>query len=284
MTDTTRVSPPPSSAVRTRRCLPPWSTKVREIMSVHSVKHAFLARVAAGALIGAAVLPAPATHAAVVETGGVRSLSSPVRSAAALAAPAITVTPAVLRAGAAATVQGTGFTPQARLKLFVELSYFHNARVQLANMTAGPDGRFTTTLGPTGALPPGPQTLVVVSAGVDLARATIRFTTAPSIAPERLTVTPRLGMVGTHVTAIGKGFPVGSTVSAFTTESAKGPQGHLRAVGTLRIPAGGRVQFRFTTTGYHPESYDLIVYGPGGPQIGLPLIVVPHAIMVTAHA
>ena len=192
--------------------------------------------------------------------------------------------PAVLPRGAAATVHGTGFTPQAKLALFAVLANFHNARVQLANMTAGANGRFTTSVGPTGAFMPGLQTLVVVSVGGDLARATIRFTTAPSIAPERLTITPRAGMVGTHVMATGTGFPVGSTVVAFTTESAKGPQGHIRAVGKVLVPADGRVQFRFTTTGYHPESYDLIVFGPGGPQLGLPLIAVPHAFMVTAHA
>jgi hypothetical protein len=252
-------------------------------MSIQRVKHAFLALVAAGALIGAAVLAAPATHAAVGEARSTRSLSSAVRAAAARPAPTITVTPAVLPRGAAATVHGTGFPPQAKLELFAVLSNFHNARVQLANMTAGADGRFTTTLGPTGAFLPGPQTLVVVSAGSDLARATIRFTTL-SIAPERLTITPRAGTVGTHVLVTGTGFPVGRTVSAFTTESAKGPQGHFRALGGLLVPADGRVHFRFTTTGYQPESYDLLVYGPGGPQIGLPLIVVPHAFMVTAHA
>jgi hypothetical protein len=82
----------------------------------------------------------------------------------------------------------------------------------------------------------------------------------------------------------GTGFPVGSTVITFTTESAKGPQGHFRALGKLLVPADGRVQFRFTTTGYAPESDDLLVYGPGGPQIGLPLIVLPQAVLVTAHA
>jgi hypothetical protein len=28
----------------------------------------------------------------------------------------------------------------------------------------------------------------------------------------------------------------------------------------------------------------VIVFGPGGPQIGLPLIVVSQAVLVTAHA
>jgi hypothetical protein len=253
-------------------------------MSIQRVTHALLALLAAGALIGAAVLAAPATPAAGGEAGSTRMLSSDVLAAAARPAPTLTVTPAVLPRGAAATVHGTGFPPQAKLELFVVLSNFHNARVLLATMTAGADGRFTTTVGPTGAFLPGRWALVVVSAGSDLARATIRFTTAPSLAPERLTITPRAGRAGTHVLVSGTGFPVGRTVSAFTTASAKGPQGHFRALGKRLVPADGRVQFRFTTTGYAPQSYDLIVFGPGGPQLGLPLIVVPQAVLVTAHA
>lgn len=71
------------------------------------------------------------------------------------------------------------------------LDRFHNPRVLLAKLIAGADGRFTTTVDPNGHFKPGPFTLVVVSAGVDLAQATIRVTTAPSIAPERLTTTPK---------------------------------------------------------------------------------------------
>jgi acyl-CoA thioesterase I len=71
-------------------------------------------------------------------------------------------------------------------------------------------------------------------------------------------------------------------VVAFATESALGPKGHFRAVGKVLVPADGRVRFSFVTTGYHPESYDLIVFGPGRPQLGLPLVVIPF--MVTGHA
>jgi len=70
-------------------------------------------------------------------------------------------------------------------------------------------------------------------------------------------------------------------VVAFTTESALGPRGHFRAVGPVLVSADGRIRFSFITTGYHSESYDLLVFGPGGPKIGLPLVVIPF--MVTAH-
>jgi hypothetical protein len=115
---------------------------------------------------------------------------------AALATPAITRAPAALPRGGIATVRGTGFTPHAKLALFVVLDRFHNARVHLANLTAGADGRFTTTTGPNGHYKPGPFTLVIVSAGVDLVQATIRVTDAPSIAPEHLTTTPHGGLAG----------------------------------------------------------------------------------------
>lgn len=190
----------------------------------------------------------------------------------ALAAPAITITPATLPRGGAATVTGTGFPPNAHLELFVVLSYFNNAWVKLADITSGADGSFTTTAGPNGATRPGPFPLVVASAGVDLAQGTITVTDA-SIATERLTITPSTGPVGSRFTATGEGYKTGSTVTAFTTESAKGPRGNFRQVATVQVPADGRVSFSVDTTGYNAESYDVIVYGPGGPQIGLPLVV-----------
>lgn len=84
-----------------------------------------------------------------------------------------------------------------------------------------------------------------------------------------------------RVTASGKGFPVGITVAAFTTESAKEPTGQFRVVGKVHVSVDGQIRFSFMTTGYHPESYDLIVFGPGGPQLGLPLAIV--SFMVTAR-
>jgi len=200
--------------------------------------------------------------------------------ATALAAPAITITPGAIPRGGATTVTGTGFTPNAALELFVVLSNFQNARVKLADLTVGPDGTFVTTVYMAGPRMPRPYPLVVVSGGVDLAQATLTVTDAPSIAPERLTVTPGAGPAGTRFTATGVGLTAGITVTAFTTESALGPRGHFRQVAKIQVPADGRVSFSFDTTGYSAESFDLIVYGPGGPQIGLPLVITPF--MVTA--
>lgn len=201
------------------------------------------------------------------------------RPATALAAPAISITPASLPRGGAATIAGTSFPPNAHLDLFVVLVTFNNARVKLADITVGVDGSFTTTAGPSGISLPGPFPLVVVSNGVDLARGSITVTDA-SIAPERLTITPSAGPVGSRFTATGEGYTPGSTVTAFTTESAKGPRGTLHQVAKLQVPADGRVGFTIDTTGYNAESYDVTVFGPGGPQIGLPLVVTHF--MVTA--
>lgn len=193
--------------------------------------------------------------------------------ASALAAPALTVTPAAIPRGGTATVTGTGFAPNATLELFVALANFHNARVKLADLTARADGGFTTTVRPNSASQPGPVRLIIVSGGVDLAPATLTVTDAPSIAPERLTVTPGAGPTGTRFTATGAGLAAGTTVTAFTTESALRPRGHFRQVAKVRVPADGRVSFSFDTPGYSAESLDLIVFGPGGPQIGIPLVI-----------
>ncbi len=59
----------------------------------------------------------------------------------------------------------------------------------------------------------------------------------------------------------------------FTTESAKGPGGNFRAIAKVPVPADGRVSVTIDSTGYSAEGYDLIVFGPGGPEIGLPLVI-----------
>ncbi len=201
---------------------------------------------------------------------------------AALAAPALTLAPATIPPGGTTAVTGTGFAPGAKLELFLVLPYFNNARVKMADLTAGADGGFATTIRENGFSPPGPLPVVVTAAGADLAQAILTVTDAPSIAPERLTVAPAAGPAGTRFTATGTGLTPGLAVVAFTTESALGPQGHFRQVAALTVPADGRVTFPIDTTGYTPEGHDLIVFGPGGPQIGLPLVIAQF--MVTAPA
>jgi hypothetical protein len=200
----------------------------------------------------------------------------------ALAAPALTLAPAAIPPGGTTAVTGTGFAPGAKLELFLVLPYFNNARVKLADLTAGADGGFATTIRENGFSPPGPLPVIVTAAGADLAQAILTVTDAPSIAPERLTVAPAAGPAGTRLTATGTGLTPGLAVVAFTTESAKGPAGNFRQVATLTVPADGRVSIPIDTTGYTPEGYDLIVFGPGGPQIGLPLVIAQF--MVTAPA
>jgi hypothetical protein len=190
------------------------------------------------------------------------------------AAPAIAIAPTTVPRGGTLTVTGAGFAPNAALGLFAVIDAFAGARVKLADLTAGADGGVMTTVRVPGQYPSNTFTLVITAApdGADLAQATIALTDAPSIAPERLTVTPGTGPAGTRFAAIGTGLPAGSTVAFFTTESAKGPGGNFRAVATMPVPADGRVSVTIDSTGYGAESYDLIVFGPGGPAIGFPLV------------
>ncbi len=193
--------------------------------------------------------------------------------APALAAPAITLTPAAIPPGGTITVTGTGFTPGAKLELFIAIPQFHDARVKMADLTASAAGGFTTTIRENGFASPERITVVVTGGGADLAQAVYTITDAPSIAPERLTITPGTGPVGTRFTATGTGLTPGLAVVAFTTESALGPQGHFRQVAQLTVPADGRVTFPIDTTGYNAEGHDLVIFGPGGPAIGLPLVI-----------
>lgn len=200
----------------------------------------------------------------------------------ALAAPAIALAPAALPRGGATTVTGTGFAPGATLALFIGLAQLGGARAKVADLTAAPDGGFTTTVRLPGGFRPGPTPVVVVGGGVDLAQATLTVTDAPSIAPERLAVTPNTGPVGTLFAAVGTGLTPGQAVALFTTESAKGPAGRFREIARLTVPADGRVAVDIDSAGYTPEGYDLLVFGPGGPAIGLPLVVAKFTVSAPA--
>jgi len=153
-----------------------------------------------------------------------------------LAASALALTPAAIPPGGTTTVTGTGFTPNAKLELFVALPQFNNARVKIADLTASAAGGFTTTIRLPGFGGAAVIPVIVTDGGADLARALLTVTDAPSIAPERLTVTPSTSPVGTRFTATGTGLTPGLAVVAFTTESALGPQGHVRQVAMLTVP------------------------------------------------
>ncbi len=190
-----------------------------------------------------------------------------------LAAPAIALAPAAIPRGGTTTVTGTGFAPGAPLALFLALPQFAGARVRMADLVAGADGTFATTIRLNGFGEPVVLPVIVGGGGTDLAQATLTLTAAPAIAPERVTVTPSAGPAGTRFAATGTGLTPGIAVVAFTTESAKGPAGNFRPLGTFTVPADGRVAFPIDTTGYDPQGYDLIVFGPGGPRLGLPLAI-----------
>ncbi len=200
----------------------------------------------------------------------------------ALAAPALALAPAALPPGGTTAATGTGFAPGAKLELFIVLPQFGGARVKLADLVAGADGGFTAAVRLVGTIRPGPTPLVVVGGGVDLAQATLTVTDAPSIATERLAVTPGSGSAGTRFAAVGTGLTPGQAVALFTTESAKGPQGHFREIARLTVPADGRVAVAIDSAGYDPDGYDLILFGPGGPAIGLPLVIAQFTVTAAA--
>lgn len=228
-------------------------------------------------MLALAAFASPATAARAAAPPGAERVAD---ADVAFAAPALAIAPSSVPRGGSITVTGTGFAPKAPLALFASIPARNYARVELAALTAGADGGFTLTTRVPGFYQPGPFIVVAVSNGADLARASITVTTAPSIAPETLTVTPGAGPAGSRFTATGAGLTPGVAAVAFTTESAKGPTGHFRQVAAFQIPADGRVSFSFDTPGYTAQSYDVIIFGPGGPQIGFPLVVA--SFMVTA--
>ena len=197
---------------------------------------------------------------------------------AALAAPALALSPVAIPPGGPLAVTGTGFAPGARLELFLLIPQFHDARVKMADLTASAAGDFATTVRLNNFTTPPPSTLVVTGGGADLARATFTVTNAPGIAPERLAVVPADAVAGARFTGIATGLTPGAVVVAFTTESALGPAGHFRQVAQAQVPAAGRVTFPIDTTGYDPQGYDLVIFGPGGPAIGLPLAIAQFAV------
>ena len=148
-----------------------------------------------------------------------------------------------------------------------------NRPFRLANFAAGADGGFTVTFRVAGFFPPGslPLTIVSIPGEAALAQATVTVTNAPSVAPEKMTLSPNGGPVGTRLTASGEGFAAGTTVAFFTTELAKGPVEGTREVVRLRIPADGRVTFGIDMGGYSPGQHDLYAYTDGN-RIGYPLV------------
>lgn len=190
--------------------------------------------------------------------------------ATAAAAPAVSLAPATLPRGGTTTMTGTGFAPAAKLELFIILPQFGGGRVKMADLVVGANGGFTATVRLNSTIAPGPTPLVVVGGGTDIAQAILTVLDGPSIAPERLAVAPSAGPVGTRFTAVGEGLAPGQSVTLFTTESAKGPAGNFRQIARVVVPSDGRIAVTIDSTGYSAEGYDLILFGPGGPEIGLP--------------
>lgn len=172
----------------------------------------------------------------------------------ALAAPAITLTPAVTSPGGKVTIAGSGFAANAALALLQEGA--PGQRFPIATVTAGADGSFQYVLTVPGGAPPGTSAIVVASSPdmTELARATLTVTNEPSVAPERVTITPATGPAGTPFALAGTGLAPGATLVWHT-----GQPGRFAGQGTFRVGADGRFAVTIDSTGYAPGRYSAAV-------------------------
>ena len=193
--------------------------------------------------------------------------------ATALAAPAITITPAAVPRGGEVTVTGSGFAPGAALSAVLDVG--NGRQVPVTDVTAAADGtiRFTFKI-PTSA-PPGETVALLIVArpdGAVLARGTLTVTAAPPVAGEQVSIAPPAGPAGTRFVGTGTGFTPGETLRlgvAPTATGAQTPPARQVDLGTLRVGADGRFTVTIDSTGYPPEGYDLAVFTgmPGPPTI-----------------
>lgn len=192
--------------------------------------------------------------------------------ATALAAPAITITPAAVPRGGEVTVTGGGFAPNAALSAVLDVGAGRQAPV--TDLTAAADGsiRFAFKI-PTSA-PAGETVDLLIIArpdGTILARGTLTVTTAPPMTGEQLSIAPPTGPAGTRFVATGTGFQAGDTLRlgvAPTATGAQTPPERQVNLGTTQVGADGRFTVSIDSTGYAPEQYDLAVFtGTPGPPV-----------------
>ncbi len=171
--------------------------------------------------------------------------------ATALAAPTLTLTPPAAPRGAEVVVTGSGYQPNAALRLLVESA--PGRRDLFAELTAAADGtiRYTFTVPP--GVPPGPVTFVVVSAAdlAELARAPLTVTAAPAVGPQ-MNVAPPSGPAGTRFTVTGSGFQAGAEL-VYGIEL----NGQDVVLGRVRIAADGTFTSSFDSSTLPPGEYEL---------------------------
>ena len=193
--------------------------------------------------------------------------------ATALAAPAITITPAAVPRGGEVTVTGSGFAPNAALSMVLELG--NGRQVPVTELTAAADGALRVTFTIPPSAPAGETAALLILArpdGAVLARGTLTVTTAPPVTGEQLSIAPPAGPVGTRFVATGTGFKAGDTFRLVVAPTATGPQTPPERqvnLGTLQVGADGRFTVSIDSTGYAPEQYDLVLLtaAPGPPAI-----------------
>ncbi len=173
--------------------------------------------------------------------------------ATATAAPTLTFTPNAAPRGAEVALTGSGFAPNAPLKIIVEPA--PGQRGDFGGVTTAADGtfRFTFTVPP--GVAPGMVDFVVVSAadGQELARATFTITDAPPVGP-RVEVSPRSGSVGTRFTVTGRDFPAGAEL-VYGIDVDRQPV----VLGQIRITADGTFASSFDSAAIPPGEYELVV-------------------------
>jgi len=174
--------------------------------------------------------------------------------AAALAAPTLTLTPAVAPRGAEVVITGDGYQPGTAVQLFVE-AVPGQRDAPFAELTATADGTIRHSFVVPPAVPPGKVDFVTAAKadGQELARATFTVSDAPSVGPQ-LTIAPPSGPVGTRFTLSGSRFAPGAQL-LYGINVNEQPV----ILGEITTGADGRFTASFDSSAIPPGDYELAI-------------------------
>lgn len=173
-----------------------------------------------------------------------------------LAAPSVTATPAAVPPGASTVFAGSGFPANSALGLVVEFAPGQGERYKLAEVKTAADGTFQYKFTTSPVAEPKTVNILVVSMPdmTELARTQLTILNAPPARPERMTISPASGPVGTQFTVTGTGFAPGARVM-YGLDKASGPP---EIIGNAQAGADGRFTATLDSRGYALGSYRLL--------------------------